>query len=122
MRLYRALQSIILGPPVMATVRLSSWTVLSEIAHLYQIQHAAEGMGFTGWIMVSLKGRLEAEFEGPKDDLEPFISSIATGQLTGREIPLERSWGMFQNRYPSLRLRQPDMVVHDREYRSRSGY
>ena len=118
MSLFRAIRTIILGPPTMASVRLSSWTTLWEIAYLYQIQHAADDKGFTGWVMVSRQGRLEAELEGPKDELEKFLNRLTSGELVGREIPIERAWGTFQDRYPNLKLRLPEFVFHDRDQRA----
>jgi acylphosphatase len=114
MGLYRALQTMIFGPRTMAVVRLSGWTMLSRISDFYAIQNAAEGQEFTGWMMISAKGRLEAEFEGPQEELNQFVQNIAKGQITGTEVPLEHAWGTYQNRYPSLRIRLGEVVVHER--------
>jgi acylphosphatase len=114
MRLLEKIRAAIVGPRVMATVRFSSWLILYEISQLYKIQHKATSKGFRGWVMVSSRGRLEAELEGPKEMLEDFVNRIADGRLTGKAIPLERAWAPYQNRYTALRLRLHEMVYHDR--------
>jgi acylphosphatase len=114
MDLFRVVRTMILGVQPMATLRLSSWVILYDISALYKIQHAAENMGLRGWVMVSTKGRLEADLEGPRADLEKLLHRIKTGQLTGKELPLEHAWSLCRNRYNNLRLRLPEMIVHTR--------
>jgi acylphosphatase len=112
MSLFRAVRSLILGAPPLASVRLASWTMVSEMPMIYAIQHAAEHAGLNGWLMVSPKGRLEAEMEGPIEDLKEFIEGLNSGKICNQPLPVEQAWGKFQERYQGVRVRLSEVVVH----------
>jgi acylphosphatase len=61
----------------------------------------AEALGLTGWVKNTRDGKVEAVFEGPKEDVEKIIKWCRKGppgaMVTNVEVTWEKPTGEFRN-------------------------
>lgn len=61
----------------------------------YQAQH----LGLNGWVRNLYDGRVEAEFEGPRDALERMLEWCRQGPAMSRVKHVETEWESGEPRY-----------------------
>lgn len=97
-----------------ASVRLESRLPLSQVSHLYQIQHAAERLSLRGWLQISKSNVLQAELEGTVSALQKLLVRIEAGRIVPEKIKIDAAWSPCWYKFKVLTVRLAQIVVHTR--------
>lgn len=65
----------------------------------------AHNLALTGWVRNLPDGRVEAEFEGPKERLNEMLSWCYGGPRSALVSEVEATWETSEARYSDFRLR-----------------
>lgn len=70
----------------------------------YATYEEALSLHLTGWVRNLLDGRVEAEFEGPKEALERMVAWCHTGPRLARVTHVEAHWETGEARHYTFRF------------------
>jgi acylphosphatase len=70
----------------------------------FAAQREAVGLGLNGWVRNLPDGRVEAEFEGPRDALEEMRGWCDRGPRAARVDRVTEAWSSGAPRYTSFRI------------------
>ncbi len=79
--------------------------LVQGVGFRYATQHRALALGLTGWVRNLHDGRVEAEFEGPRPDLERMLEWCQVGPRMAQVSKVETKWETGEPKYPSFQLR-----------------
>ena len=68
------------------------------------VRTQAERLGLTGWARNLADGRVEAVFEGPKEEIEEIISKCKIGPSVAGVKHLEIKWGEATEEYEGFEI------------------
>ena len=71
----------------------------------YAMYHEALGLGLNGWAGNLYDGRVEAEFEGPKQALEHMLDWCVDGPPLAHVTDVQAQWTSGEPRYDGFRIR-----------------
>lgn len=65
----------------------------------------ASALGLTGWVRNLYDGRVEAEFEGPREVLDRMLTWCRSGPSLAQVTNLEAVWDQGEPRYAEFSIR-----------------
>jgi len=66
--------------------------LVQGVGFRYATCYQARALGLTGWVRNCFDGRVEAEFEGPKDALEHMLAWCRQGPALSRVTGVDVEW------------------------------
>jgi acylphosphatase len=95
-----------LGEQIVAKVRarvyISGW--VQGVFFRSETQEKATVYNVTGWVRNLPDGRVEAVFEGEKDQVETLIEFCRRGPLGARVIKIEVSWENYTGGFKGFKI------------------
>jgi acylphosphatase len=79
--------------------------MVQGVGYRYSTQHRAVALGLTGWVRNLPDGRVEAEFEGPRPELERMLEWCRTGPRFAEVTKVLAHWETGEPKYAGFQLR-----------------
>lgn len=91
----------------METTRLHVWVEgwVQGVGFRYSTLATAESLRLDGWVRNLPDGRVEAEFEGPRDTLETMLAWCRQGPSGASVSHVEEQWACGEPRYQRFSIR-----------------
>lgn len=79
--------------------------MVQGVGFRYSTQHQAVALGLTGWVRNLPDGRVEAEFEGPRPELQQMLDWCRTGPTFAEVTNVDARWETGEPKYSTFQLR-----------------
>lgn len=89
---------------IRAHVFISGW--VQAVGFRYWTRNVASKLGLTGWVRNIEDGRVEAVFEGPKEEIEKMIEKCKEGPVWTGENKIEVEWREANKEFSGFEIRR----------------
>jgi acylphosphatase len=79
--------------------------IVQGVGFRYSTHHRAVALGLTGWVRNLADGRVEAEFEGARPELERMLDWCQAGPRFAQVSKIEATWETGEPKYSGFQLR-----------------
>ena len=93
---------------VRAHIFVSGW--VQGVFFRIETRHIAMKRNITGWVRNTFDGRVEAIFEGEKEDVEGLIEFCRNGPPEARVTKVDVQWGEYTGDFRDFKIRRSTSI------------